>query len=170
MGGLTTGRLLWRHARTWVEALLQLGHAGDGLEVVDQALRALAQAAVVDHVPARLEQQQVVERLRATMEGFPKFTSSGFPLRCLRTWLKQGRESEWFTACGTPGVHALVRMVQRRWAPGDRAHAGAPPTSKMSMEGWWMVHTTVRPVLTVLRTVRITMAAARASRPLVGSS
>ena len=43
-------------------------------------------------------------------------------------------------------------------------------TSKMSMEGWWMVQTTVRPVLTVLRTVRITMAAALASRPLVGSS
>ena len=42
--------------------------------------------------------------------------------------------------------------------------------SKMSMEGWWMVHTTVRPVLTVLRTVRITIAAARASSPLVGSS
>ena len=38
-------------------------------------------------------------------------------------------------------------------------------TSKMSMDGWWMVHTTVRPVLTVLRTVRITIAAARASRP-----
>ena len=33
-----------------------------------------------------------------------------------------------------------------------------------------MVHTTVRPVLTVFRTVRITIAAARASRPLVGSS
>ena len=33
-----------------------------------------------------------------------------------------------------------------------------------------MVHTTVRPVLTVLRTVRITMAAARASSPDVGSS
>ncbi len=33
-----------------------------------------------------------------------------------------------------------------------------------------MVQTTVRPVLTVLRTVRITMAAALASRPLVGSS
>ncbi len=40
----------------------------------------------------------------------------------------------------------------------------------MSMLGWWMVHTTVRPVLTVLRTARMTMAAARASRPLVGSS
>ena len=33
-----------------------------------------------------------------------------------------------------------------------------------------MVQTTVRPVLTVLRTVRITIAAARASSPLVGSS
>ena len=37
----------------------------------------------------------------------------------------------------------------------------------MSVEGWWMVQTTVRPVLTVLRTVRITIAAARASRPAV---
>ena len=42
--------------------------------------------------------------------------------------------------------------------------------SKMSILGWWIVHTTVRPVSTVFRTVRITMAAARASRPLVGSS
>ena len=33
-----------------------------------------------------------------------------------------------------------------------------------------MVQTTVRPVLTVLRTVRMTIAAALASRPLVGSS
>lgn len=33
-----------------------------------------------------------------------------------------------------------------------------------------MVHTTVRPVSTVLRTVRMTIAAARASNPLVGSS
>ena len=38
-------------------------------------------------------------------------------------------------------------------------------TSKMSMEGWWMVHTIVRPVLTMLRTALITMAAALASRP-----
>ncbi len=43
-------------------------------------------------------------------------------------------------------------------------------TSKMSMDGWWMVQTTVRPVLTVFRTVRITIAAARASSPDVGSS
>jgi len=39
----------------------------------------------------------------------------------------------------------------------------------MSMEGWWMVHTTVRPVSTVLRTARITIAAARASSPAVAS-
>ena len=45
------------------------------------------------------------------------------------------------------------------------ASRGAGITSKMSMEGWWMVQTTVRPVFTVLRTVRMTMAAARASRP-----
>ena len=42
-------------------------------------------------------------------------------------------------------------------------------TSKMSMEGWWMVQTTVRPVSTVLRTVRMTMAAARASSPAAAS-
>ena len=33
------------------------------------------------------------------------------------------------------------------------------------MDGWWMVQTTVRPVSTVLRIVRITIAAARASSP-----
>ncbi len=35
----------------------------------------------------------------------------------------------------------------------------------MSMDGWWMVQTTVRPVSTVFRIVRITIAAARASSP-----
>ncbi len=43
-------------------------------------------------------------------------------------------------------------------------------TSKMSMAGWWMVHAMVRPVFTILRTTRITIAAARASSPDVGSS
>ena len=33
------------------------------------------------------------------------------------------------------------------------------------MLGWWMVHTIVLPVLTMLRTVLITIAAALASRP-----
>ena len=33
------------------------------------------------------------------------------------------------------------------------------------MEGWWMVHTMVLPVLTMLRTVLITIAAALASNP-----
>ena len=42
--------------------------------------------------------------------------------------------------------------------------------SKMSMLGWWMVQTTVRPVSTVFLTVHITTAAALASRPVVGSS
>ncbi len=37
--------------------------------------------------------------------------------------------------------------------------------SMTSLLGWWMVHTTVRPVARVLRTARITMPAARASRP-----
>ena len=43
---------------------------------------------------------------------------------------------------------------------------GTERTSKMSMEGWWMVQTMVRPVLTMLRTVRITIAAALASSPV----
>lgn len=41
--------------------------------------------------------------------------------------------------------------------------------SKMSMEGWWMVQTTVRPVFTVLRTVLMTMAAALASSPALST-
>ena len=40
--------------------------------------------------------------------------------------------------------------------------------SKMSMAGWWMVHAMVRPVSTMLRTTRMTIAAARASRPAHG--
>lgn len=40
----------------------------------------------------------------------------------------------------------------------------------MSVLGWCMVQTTVRPVLTVFLTVRMTMAAALASSPEVGSS
>ena len=46
-----------------------------------------------------------------------------------------------------------------------KMHAACHHTSKMSMAGWWMVHAIVRPVSTMLRTTRITIAAARASRP-----
>ena len=42
-------------------------------------------------------------------------------------------------------------------------------TSKMSMDGWWIVQTTVLPVRTVFLTVLMTIAAARASNPDVGS-
>lgn len=42
--------------------------------------------------------------------------------------------------------------------------------SKMLMLGWCIVQTTVLPVSTVFRTVRMTIAAARASSPDVGSS
>ena len=38
-------------------------------------------------------------------------------------------------------------------------------TSKMSMAGWWMVQTMVRPVSATARTTLITMFAALASRP-----
>lgn len=40
----------------------------------------------------------------------------------------------------------------------------------MSMLGWWMVQTTVLPVSTTFFTALITIAAARASKPEVGSS
>ena len=40
----------------------------------------------------------------------------------------------------------------------------------MSMLGWWMVQTTVLPVSTTFFTARITIAAALASKPEVGSS
>jgi hypothetical protein len=42
--------------------------------------------------------------------------------------------------------------------------------SNMSILGWWIVQTIVRPVLTIFRTVLITMAADLASNPDVGSS
>jgi hypothetical protein len=38
------------------------------------------------------------------------------------------------------------------------------------MLGWWIVQTTVRPVFRVFRTVRMAIAAERASKPVVGSS
>ena len=45
-------------------------------------------------------------------------------------------------------------------------HAEGIFTSKMSMAGWWMVHTIVRPVSATLRTTLITMLAALASSPV----
>ena len=42
--------------------------------------------------------------------------------------------------------------------------------SNMSMIGWWMVYTIILPVSTVFLTVLITIAAALASNPEVGSS
>lgn len=42
--------------------------------------------------------------------------------------------------------------------------------SKISMLGWWMVQTIVLPVSTIFRTVLMTIAAALASSPEVGSS
>jgi len=50
------------------------------------------------------------------------------------------------------------------WPP-RLSSSSSSKDSKMSMEGWWMVHTMVLPVLTMLRTVLITIAAALASSP-----
>jgi len=41
---------------------------------------------------------------------------------------------------------------------------------KTDADGWWMVHTTVRPVIATRRRARHTIAADRLSRPDVGSS
>ena len=64
------------------------------------------------------------------------------------------------------GAHMLSREPAQTLTALCVWRQDAAGTSKMSMEGWWMVHTTVRPVSTVLRTARITIAAARASRPV----
>ena len=67
-------------------------------------------------------------------------------------------------------VHMGARIAMH-WK--ELNHTASPKpslrTSKMSTEGWWMVHTTVRPVSTVLRTARIMIAADRASRPVCHS-
>ena len=46
------------------------------------------------------------------------------------------------------------RKLRQQMMPGRDATMDGCLTSKMSMEGWWMVHTTVRPVFTVLRTAQ----------------
>ncbi len=73
-----------------------------------------------------------------------------------------------------PKEKTCLNVINNAIGPNRGCVGGARWTSskasKISMLGWWMVQTTVRPVLTVFRTVRITMAAARASNPLVGSS
>ena len=50
---------------------------------------------------------------------------------------------------------------------GNVSFGGGARASKMSMEGWCTVQVIVRPVSTMLRTTRITIAAARASSPAV---
>ena len=63
-----------------------------------------------------------------------------------------------------------AREARRHPARGHPAAASQRRrTLKTSQEGWWMVHTTQRPVLVMRRTARMTMAAARASSPEVGS-
>ena len=45
------------------------------------------------------------------------------------------------------------------------SRSSSSKASKMSMLGWWMVHTMVLPVLTIFLTALMTMAAALASKP-----
>lgn len=49
-------------------------------------------------------------------------------------------------------LHTLQWGAHRTLAGCNTAKHPAERTSKMSIEGWWMVHTTVRPVSTVART------------------
>ena len=78
-----------------------------------------------------------------------------------------------------PGTADRYATSDAPSAPTGPKYAIQPPRCMSSMSsklkntsvlGWWMVVTTVRPVLVILRTTRMTMAAARASRLLVGSS
>ncbi|KAL0923384.1 hypothetical protein M5K25_007438 [Dendrobium thyrsiflorum] len=52
----------------------------------------------------------------------------------------------------------------------DDFHAYLIKSFKYFYACWWIVQTTVRPVSTVFLTVLMTIAAARASKPVVGSS
>jgi len=56
------------------------------------------------------------------------------------------------------------------WLREGKLSLTSSKASNISMLGWWIVQTTVRPVSTVFLTVLITIAAALASRPEVGSS
>ena len=70
-------------------------------------------------------------------------------------------------------LHSIIHSLQPRGsillACGLQLHCqgwSSPAlTSKMWMPGWWMVMAMALPVWLMLRTTRITMAAARASRP-----
>ena len=165
-------------------------HAGGPcLKVLDEAAGALPQGAVVDDVAARFEQQQVVERLQQELYRMfslrfckiavshnakvvtlpPNLAAKRFILPVTRH-VRQSACRDWLLH--RPRHEPVVVHCKQLAAPHNqqRGQTASGRTSKMSMEGWWMVQTTVRPVLTVLRTVRITMAAARASSPDVGSS
>ena len=63
------GRQHLEHPGGWVDALLDLGHPLDVLEVGDQLVRVLACGAVVDDSAPALEQQQLVEGLEAAAAG-----------------------------------------------------------------------------------------------------
>ena len=53
-----------QHPGGRVDALLNLGHPLNVLEVRDQVTRILASGAVVDHTAATFEQQQLIKGLR----------------------------------------------------------------------------------------------------------
>ena len=116
---------------------------GAHLKVLDHVTRAGPQGTEVDDAPAALHQQHLVEALQVA--------GCSASLVCLHHVL--------LAMCSNDQMKYSYQWEQTHCHPRHR-------TSKMSMEGWWMVHTTVRPVSTVLRTARITMAAARASRPI----
>lgn len=60
-------------------------------------------------------------------------------------------------------LHCIMKLGYEHYFTSSNA-------SKISIFGWWMVHTTVRPVSTIFLTALITIAAALASKPEVGSS
>ena len=54
--------------------------------------------------------------------------------------------------CSAPQKHQLDVQGGGCGGVGGGCQTLLGPTSKTSMEGWWMVHTTVRPVLTLQHT------------------
>ena len=85
------------------------------------------------------------------------------------TWPPRFRRRSWNQMSSQQRGTKMVSNCQQ-----IQKHKKCMPTSskasKISILGWCIVQTTVLPVSTVFRTVRITMAAALASKPEVGSS
>lgn len=160
------------------------------LEVVNEGLGAFAHLTKVESVAPTLQKQQLVKGLQHCFKGL--FTccwahtnspigrkAALVPYRCSLACIaislrfkantySRGGSSNGCSSNGSRCMGISSTNVQWRLLYHLMQLKGVFDqmcTWKISRLGWWMVHTTVRPVRTVFFTVLITMAAARASRP-----